>query len=71
MRLFLAAAALAAPLYFVQDAPERSAAPAVAEVGAPAPSFRLNDQDGEIQTVGGEHEQWTVLAFYPKALTGG
>ena len=70
MKLLLVATALAAPLFLVQDAPPRDAAP-VAEVGKPAPSFRLNDQEGEIQEVGGKHAQWTVLAFYPKALTGG
>lgn len=42
-----------------------------ARVGDPAPAFSLNDQTGSIVTMGGEREGWTVLAFYPKALTGG
>jgi peroxiredoxin Q/BCP len=71
MKTILAAAALLAPLLVLQDGPEERPADAGALVGAAAPAFRHNDQDGEIQEVGGEHAQWTVLAFYPKALTGG
>jgi len=67
MKTLLAAACLAAPLLLLQDAPE----PARPELGQAAPAFRLNDQDGAIHAVGGEADQWTVLAFYPKALTGG
>lgn len=44
---------------------------ATAGVGDPAPAFTLNDQAGSVVTMGGEREDWTVLAFYPKALTGG
>jgi peroxiredoxin Q/BCP len=40
-------------------------------VGQPAPVLRLNDQTGKIVTVGGKAERWSVLAFYPKALTSG
>ena len=68
MKTLLAAACLAAPLLLIQKGPEPAAGP---EVGKTAPAFRLNDQDGAIHAVGGEAEQWTVLAFYPKALTGG
>ena len=41
--------------------------------GARAPRFRLNDHNGNRTAVGGESEgdRWTVLAFYPKALTPG
>lgn len=43
------------------------------DVGDPAPTFVLNDQDGNLVSIGGEseEEEWVVLAFYPKALTGG
>ena len=48
------------------------------EVAAPgpqldeaAPTFRLNDHEGRAVAVGGESEEWTVLAFYPKAMTPG
>ena len=48
------------------------AAPAAqAQVGKPAPAFRLNDHDGRLVAVGGKAEHWTVLAFYPKAATPG
>ncbi|MEM9379018.1 MAG: hypothetical protein AAGB93_03635 [Planctomycetota bacterium] len=40
-------------------------------VGEEAPAFVLNDQSGELVRVGGESDEWVVLAFYPKALTGG
>jgi hypothetical protein len=41
------------------------------EVGGEAPSFRLNDHRGDVISVGGERETWTVVAFYPKAMTPG
>jgi len=41
------------------------------EVGKPAPVFTAKDQNGKPVTVGGKSKTWTVLAFYPKALTGG
>ena len=41
------------------------------EVGKPAPAFTVKDPEGKEVTVGGKSETWTVLAFYPKALTGG
>ncbi|MCB9880253.1 MAG: redoxin domain-containing protein [Planctomycetes bacterium] len=40
-------------------------------VGDVAPAFRLNDHEGKLVSVGGKTDKWTVLAFYPKALTGG
>ena len=41
------------------------------EIGKPAPVFTVNDHEGKEVTVGGKSDTWTVLAFYPKALTGG
>ena len=40
-------------------------------ISAPAPSLRLNDHQGRIVALGGERENWTVLAFFPKAATPG
>lgn len=41
------------------------------KVGAAAPAFRLNDHAGRAVSIGGDRERWTVVAFYPKALTPG
>jgi peroxiredoxin Q/BCP len=67
MKTMMLAACLAAP-WLVLQTPSTPAGP---EVGKPAPSFRLNDQEGVAQAIGGKGERWTVLAFYPKAMTGG
>lgn len=46
--------------------------PAKVEVGAPAPTFRLNDHEGSAVALGGGKDHgWFVLAFYPKAMTPG
>lgn len=45
--------------------------PARPEVGKPAPTFRLNDQEGHAVAVGGASKHWTALAFFPKAATPG
>ncbi len=47
------------------------AAPKLPEVGKPAPALRLNDHTGQIVSLGGKSEHWSVLAFYPKAMTSG
>lgn len=41
------------------------------QVGKPAPVITAQDHEGKRVTVGGKSKTWTVLAFYPKALTGG
>lgn len=61
------AAAIAALGY--QDSPAPKPVPLVK--GADAPVFHLNDHSGNAVTVGGKQESWTVLAFFPKALTPG
>ncbi len=53
----------------VQDATKPGAK--MPEVGKPAPALRLNDHTGKIVTLGGKSENWSVLAFYPKAMTSG
>ena len=45
--------------------------PAPLELNNPAPSFRLNDHTDKSIAVGVKQKHWTVLAFYPKALTPG
>jgi len=37
----------------------------------PAPTFRLNDHEAELVAIGGPQKHWTVLAFFPKAMTPG
>lgn len=46
----------------------------VATVGRAVPSFRLNNQDGRAissKARGKQAKMWTVVAFYPKAMTPG
>ncbi|MFT5478296.1 MAG: hypothetical protein ACI8Y8_003661 [Planctomycetota bacterium] len=64
----LAAVLFTAALFVPQTPTQQQAQPVV---GESAPRLRLNDHDGNIVTVGGEGERWTVLAFYPKAMTPG
>lgn len=75
MRLVLSAVLLCLPLLAQtpQPVPAPDAAPkaATAEIGKPAPSFRVNDETGAMTNIGGAAKNWTVLAFYPKASTGG
>ena len=68
MRKLLTAALLSSAALFVQT-PDKG--PVVPEVGKPAPTFRLNDHEGNGVVVGGQTERWTVVAFYPKAMTPG
>jgi peroxiredoxin Q/BCP len=56
-----------APLARQAGDPARPSAP---KVGAPAPTGRLNDHTGRAVSIG-KSERWTVLAFYPKAMTSG
>ena len=42
------------------------------KAGDPAPTFRLNDQDGKaLGLAEATKDSWVVLAFYPKAATPG
>lgn len=63
---------LCLPLAAQNPKTEPAKAPqAVVEVGKPAPRARVNDETGAMTTLGGASKTWTVLAFYPKASTGG
>ncbi len=44
---------------------------AVPAIGAPAPAFRLQDQQGAWHRLADYHGQWVVLYFYPKDQTPG
>ena len=67
MRFAAFALAAGSALLWFQDAE----APTRPEIGKPAPAFRLNDHTGQAASVGGAADTWTVVAFYPKALTPG
>jgi len=54
-----------------EPAKPAAAEPSIPEVGQPAPKFRLNDHTGAAVAAGGPANNWTVLAFYPKAATRG
>ncbi|MFT4538768.1 MAG: hypothetical protein ACI841_002601 [Planctomycetota bacterium] len=69
--LLLALAATAGVLVPAMQSAEQTAPAKGVQIGALVPKIRLNDQDGKAVTVGGKSEVWTVLAFYPKAATGG
>lgn len=71
MRMLLPALLLCLPLLAQDPSPTPAPKPTVAAVGEPAPHFRLNDETGAATKVGGASKTWTVLAFYPKASTGG
>jgi thioredoxin-dependent peroxiredoxin len=47
------------------------AAGALPQVGAAAPAFRLQDQDGHWRSPADYHGHWLVLYFYPKDFTPG
>ena len=71
MKLRLLPLCLAAvlPLAFQQQKDDGRPTPPV--VGKPAPTLRLNNHLGDAVSVGGKNEKWTVLAFFPKAMTPG
>ena len=73
MRLLISAVLLCLPLTAQQPKTEPAKAPKAAaiEIGKPAPAARLNDETGSMTRLGGPSQTWTVLAFYPKASTGG
>ena len=62
-------ALLPAAAWIQQEDPKQT--PARAEVGAPAPVFRLNDHTGKLAAFAGPSERWSIFAFYPKAATPG
>ena len=69
----IVAAVLVAGAAFAQEkGKERAMESKLVEVGAEAPDFRLNDHEGNgVRLSSFREKKWVVLAFYPKALTGG
>lgn len=65
------AIAVAGPFASLQDAKDEATVPTAPKVGDLAPTFRLNDHDGDAAQIGGASDHWTILAFYPKAMTPG
>lgn len=68
-----AAAAALAVLVLVSTAAAARAAAAPLAPGDRAPVFALADQHGRAFTLADalQHRRWIVLAFYPRAFTGG
>jgi peroxiredoxin Q/BCP len=48
-----------------------SVAAQAVEVGEPAPDFTLSGSDGQTYTLSELRGQHVVIAFFPKAFTGG
>jgi peroxiredoxin Q/BCP len=72
MKILTCSALLALVALVSQAAsPAQGGAPKMPEVGKPAPAIRLNDHTGKIVTLGGPTKNWSILAFYPKAMTSG
>ena len=68
---FLLLTLAALPFAMPQEKEPVPTPPPVPAVGKSAPAFRLNDHTGRAVAVGGKAARWTVLAFYPKAMTPG
>lgn len=66
--IILALAALLAVGIFLRSARADTKAP---EVGAPAPDFTLNSQEGKPVSLHDFKGKWVVLYFYPKDFTTG
>lgn len=71
MKTAILSTAFALTLALVASQEEAPPKPTPLVVGAEAPLFQLNDHSGKTVRVGGKSKSWTVLAFYPKALTPG
>ena len=66
--ILIAAIALVAVALFLRTARADNKAP---EVGAPAPDFTLNSQEGKPVSLHDFKGKWVVLYFYPKDFTSG
>ena len=69
--LAFAAATLVAFLSGPLQQGQQQRGPKVPQVGDRLPAFRLNDHEGNAVKIGGKSKGWTIVAFYPKALTPG
>jgi len=71
MKIALLLSALTLSLALPRSQGNKPQEPPPLAVGSAAPAFRLNDHHGQTIAIGGKRETWTILAFYPKALTPG
>jgi len=74
MRFTVVVAALlvAAAAFAEESGKEKPMQPKLIEAGVEAPDFRLNDQQGNgVRLSSFRGKKWVVLAFFPKAMTGG
>lgn len=79
MRTLMTAMLLCLPALAQTPKPAPAPKTTAATVGKAAPAFRANDDTGALVQFGGGKRRdggnpgkvWTVLAFYPKASTGG
>ena len=72
MKRWILAGALAALAVGGAAMAQQAKPGALVEVGAEAADFRLNDHEGRaVRLADFRGKNWVVLAFYPKALTGG
>jgi peroxiredoxin Q/BCP len=70
--LLVAAVPCVVGLRGVARAEEPTVAEAQVQVGDAPGAFALNDENGKVVRLGdGKDHGWFVLAFYPKAMTGG
>ena len=76
MRAWIAFALLALAAWYIAPSqaedPPVTAQPKEIAVGDTPGAFALNDQEGKVVRLGsGKEHGWFVLAFFPKAMTGG
>lgn len=71
MKLALLIATIALTFTLQGEQQTGHAKPAALAAGQNAPTFQLNDHNGDSRRIGGKQKTWTVLAFFPKALTPG
>jgi peroxiredoxin len=71
MRALLPAAALAGLLVSTVMAQTPAPGPVDLKAGDKAPDFSLQGTDGKTHTLAEYKGQWVVLAWFPKAFTGG
>ena len=72
MRAWILAGAFAALAIGGAAMAEQAGGGGLIAAGTEAPDFRLNDDHGNgVRLSDFRGKKWVVLAFYPKALTGG
>jgi len=62
---------LLTPLLLAFPTMQQEKAATLPTIDKPAPTFRLNHHEGELASIGGAQKTWSILAFFPKAMTPG